>query len=87
MPCKIIKNEKFNTIMFLFEDTEGVFRIFISKKDRQHNGQKKKDNNDKQNIIQKTTDRATRTPLQTVGEVRCSGRVGQFKLHMWHHTH
>ena len=48
----------------------------ISKKDRQHNGQKKRNNNDKQNIAQKTKDRATRTPLQTVGEVRCSGRVG-----------
>ena len=27
-----------------FEDTKGVFRIHKSKKDRQHNGQKKKDN-------------------------------------------
>ena len=26
-----------------FEDTKGVIRIRISKKDRQHNGQKKKD--------------------------------------------
>jgi len=25
-----------------FEDTKGVIRIFISKKNRQHNGQKKK---------------------------------------------
>ena len=36
-----------------FEDTKGVIRIRISKKDRQHNGQKKKDkrtNNDLQNI-------------------------------------
>jgi len=36
-----------------FEDTKGVIRIRKSKKDRQHNGQKKKDkrtNNDLQNI-------------------------------------
>jgi chaperonin cofactor prefoldin len=35
------------------EDTEGVIRIRISKKNRQHNGQKKKyerTNNDLQNI-------------------------------------
>jgi hypothetical protein len=36
-----------------FEDTKGVVRIHQSKKDRQHNGQKKKNkrtNNDLQNI-------------------------------------
>jgi len=36
-----------------FEGTKGVFRIRISKKKRQHNGQKKKykrTNNDLQNI-------------------------------------
>ena len=35
------------------EDTKGVIRIRISKKNRQHNGQKKKDkrtNNDQQSI-------------------------------------
>jgi hypothetical protein len=40
-----------------FEDTKGVTRIRISTKDRQYNGQKKKDktiNNDLQNTIQKT---------------------------------
>jgi hypothetical protein len=40
-----------------FEDTTGVIRIRKSKKDRQHNGQKKKDkrtNNDLQNTTQKT---------------------------------
>ena len=38
-----------------FEDTKGVIRIRISKKNRQHNGQKKKykrTNNDLQNITQ-----------------------------------
>ena len=36
-----------------FKDTKGVIRIRNSKKDKQHNGQKKKDkriNNDLQNI-------------------------------------
>ena len=39
-----------------FEDTKGVIRICISKKNRQHNGQKKKNkrtNNDLQNIHMK----------------------------------
>ena len=50
-----------------FEDTKGVFIIRKSTKDRQHNGQKKKDNranNDLQNITQKTKDQATRSPLK-----------------------
>ena len=38
-----------------FEDTKGVIKIRQSRKDRQHNGKKKP---------QKTTDRATRTPLK-----------------------
>ena len=53
-----------------FDDTKGVIRIRKSKKDRQHNGQEKKDkrtNNDLQNITQKTKDQATRTPLK-IGE-------------------
>ena len=36
-----------------FEDTKGAIRFCITKKNRQHNGQKKKDkrtNNDQQNI-------------------------------------
>jgi hypothetical protein len=49
-----------------FEDTKGVIRIRISKKDRQHIGQKKKEkrtNNNLQNIHIK--DRVTRTHLKT----------------------
>ena len=50
-------------------------------KNRQHNDQKKKykrTNNNLQNIhIQcKTNDRVTRTPLNTGGELMCSGTVG-----------
>ena len=40
-----------------FEDTKGVIIICISKKERQHNGQEKKDrrtNNDLQNITHET---------------------------------
>ena len=61
-----------------FEDTKGAIRNRISKKNRKHNGQKKKckrTNNDRQNIHHKTKDRVTRTPLKTGGELRCSGRV------------
>ena len=50
-----------------FEDTKGVIRIRKSK-DRQYNGQKKKNkrtNNDIQNIAHKTKDRVTRTQLKT----------------------
>jgi hypothetical protein len=61
-------------------DTKGAIRIRISKKNRQHNGQKnnyKRPNNDLQNIhIHKTKDRVTRTPLKPGGELRCFGRVG-----------
>ena len=59
-----------------FEDTNGVLRIRKSK-DRQHNDQMKKDNrtnNDLTNSTQKTTDRATRTPLKT-GEKLCKHNV------------
>ena len=58
------------------EDTKGIIRIRKSKKDRQHNGKKKKDertNNNLQNITHKTKDRVIRTPLKTGGELRCFG--------------
>ena len=50
-----------------FEDTKGVIRICKSKKDRQHNGQKKKVQKDKQRSTKhthKTKDRVTRTSLK-----------------------
>ena len=49
------------------KDTKGVIRSRESKKDRQYNGQKKKDkitNNDIQDITQKTADWATQAPLK-----------------------
>ena len=50
-----------------FEDTKGTIRIRISKKNRQHNGQKEKVQKDKQRSTKhtyKTKDRVTRTPLK-----------------------
>jgi hypothetical protein len=66
-----------------FEDTKGVIRIRISKNNRQHNGQKKKDKQRSTKHTYKTKNRVTRTQLKTRGELRCSGRVGtkQFLLH------
>jgi len=55
------------------EDTKRVIRICKSKKDRQHNGRKDKQRSTKHTY--KTEDRVTLTPLKTVGELRCSGRV------------
>ena len=63
-----------------FEATKGVTNNHKSKKkDSQYNGQKKKDkwtNNDLHNTTQETKDRATRTPQNTGGELRCSRKVG-----------
>ena len=61
-----------------FEDTKGVIKICILRKNRQHNGQKKKVQKDKQRSIKHTyitKDRVTRTPLKIGGELKCSGRV------------
>jgi hypothetical protein len=58
-----------------FEDTKVTIRIRKSK-DRQHNGQKKKDkivNNDLQNNARKSEDRVTRTPLTGVNSVAPEG--------------
>ena len=72
-------------------------------KDRQHNGQKTegqttqwpkdrrtdntKPNNDLQNIKQKANDRVTRTPQKTGGELRCSGRISNFWINVYHEQH
>ena len=46
-----------------FEDTKVVIRIHKSKKNRQHNGQKKKDKLRSTKHTRKTKDRIIRTPL------------------------
>jgi len=51
-----------------FEDSKVIIRIRISKKNRQHNGQKEKIQKDKQRSTKhthKTKDRATQTPIKT----------------------
>ena len=50
-----------------FEDTKGVIRIRISKKNRQHNGKKKvqKDKQRSTKHTHNTKDRETRTPLKS----------------------
>ena len=58
-----------------FEDTKGVITIRKSKKNRQHNGPKEKEQRDKQRSTKhthKTEDRVTRTPLKTRVVLRCS---------------
>jgi hypothetical protein len=61
-----------------FEDTKWVIRFRISKKNRQHNGQKKKVQKDKQRSIKHTyttKDRVTRAPLKTGGELGSALRL------------
>ena len=57
------------------EDTREVIWIRKSKKNRQHNGQNKRDNKLSTKHTHKTKDRVTRGPLKSGGELRCSGRV------------
>ena len=66
-----------------FEDTKGVTRIRKSKKDRQHNDQKKKDkrtNTDLQNITHKTKDRVIRTALRNEEELCYDHNLNIFSL-------
>jgi hypothetical protein len=55
-----------------FKDTKGVIRIRISK-NRQHNGQEKKDKQRSTKHTHKIKDRVSRTPLKTGGELKCTG--------------
>ena len=71
---------RFNKLKFPFnqkpfEDTKGITRIRKSKKDRHHNGQKKKDKktNDLQTITHKTT--SNTNPTKSEDELGCSGKV------------
>ena len=48
-----------------FEETEGIIRIRNSKKNRQHNGEKKGDEQRSTEHRHKTKDRVTRTSLKT----------------------
>ena len=63
-----------------FEDIKWVIRIRKLKKNRQHNGQKKKDKQRSTKHTHNNKDRVTRTSLKTGGKLRCSGMV--FLFHM-----
>ena len=52
-----------------FEDTKGIIRIRNSEKDRQHNGQKKKDKQRSTIHIHKTKDRVTRTQTMELNKI------------------
>ena len=49
-----------------FEDIKGIIRIRISKKDKQHNGQKKKDKQRCTKHTHKIKDGVTRTPAMAM---------------------
>jgi hypothetical protein len=61
------------------EETKREIRSRKSK-DRQYNGQKKKDNNYLQSTTHKTKEQARRSPLKTGGELRCSRRVSSSRF-------
>ena len=73
----VLTHETYRKLLMrkLLEDIREIIRNYKSRKDRQYNDQKKKNkrkNSDLQNIIQKTKDRSTRTPLNTEDELRSS---------------
>ena len=58
-----------------FEDTKRVTRSRKSQKDRQYNGQKKKDKQWSTKHYTETKDGASRTPLKTRSELRSSHHI------------
>ena len=64
-----------------FEDTKGVIKICISKKNRKHNGQKKKYKKWPTKYTYKTKERVTRTPLK-IGWTQVFRKDKQFLLKM-----
>ena len=63
------------------EDTKEVIRIGKSKKGTQHNGKKKRTNNNLQNTTQKTKDRVTRIPIKNPRRTQVLLKDKQFMLH------
>jgi hypothetical protein len=57
---------------------KGIIRICKSKKDIQHNGQKKNDKQWSTKHTHKTKDQVTQTLQKTGGELRWSGRVSSY---------
>ena len=67
-----------------FEDIKGIIKIRKSKKDRRHNGQKKKNkrtNNDLQDITHQAKYRVTGTPLKLAIQMAVLRKGEQFLLH------
>jgi len=66
----------------LVEDTKGVITKSesINRKRTDNTIAKRK----RTKHTHKTKDLVTLAPLKTVGELRCSGRIGRFLLHRWH---
>ena len=60
-----------------FEDTKGIIRIRIPKRNRQHNDRKKKYKKTKRSTkhTYKTKGRVTRTPIKPGNDFICSSRV------------
>ena len=59
------------------KDTKGVIIIDQSKKNRQHNGQKKKYKQRSTKHTYQTKDRVTRTPLKMGGAVNCGSKIAE----------
>ena len=71
-----------------FEDTKGVIRIRKSKKNRQHNGQRKKYKKYKQRSTKhthKTKDRVTRSPLKTLFKINRETSTQNGKILEYNH--
>jgi hypothetical protein len=67
-----------------FEDIKGIIKIRKSKKDRRHNGQKKKykrTNNDLQDITPQAKYRVAGTPLKLAIQMAVLRKGEQFLLH------
>ena len=60
-----MQDGRFGSLNEMFENTKGVIRIRKSKKDRQHNDQKKKDKQRSTKHTYETKDRVTRTQIKT----------------------
>ena len=76
--CFISSKCPFTVTKKELEDTSGVIRIRISKKNRQHQRPKEKVQKNKKRSTKhtyQTKDRVVRTPLNTESEFMCSGRV------------
>jgi hypothetical protein len=88
--CFISSKCPFTVTYEEFEDTSGVIRIRISKRNRQHQRAKEKVQKNKKLSTKhtyKTKDRVVRTPLKPGSEFMCSGRVSSSYSTSDSHSH